>query len=566
MEHGLGQMPIVGFSLILALIAGKLTKRLQIPKVSGYILVGILLGPTLLNIITEEAADQLSTLNELAFGIILFNIGGEFNKALFKKMTSIHLKYSFVFGTLVFITTALFCFAFSLLADLTWIDRIVISSLLGVVATAAAPPTSILVMKELESEGHLTQTVTIFLALGTIMAITVSHIFTLGFIDLHIWTGTQTPMLEQILAIIWTLIGSLLLGSILGITLGHWEQREKHESEILLGLIAVIILGSFIAKKLGLEPLLVSMFMGLALVNSSATGKFVHQQVKNSGSTIYALFFVLAGAHINLREQFSTLGILGLGYIISRTLSMPLSAILSCRFIKDEDNRVTRFLGISTLSHAGAALAIVMKIKAYPESSAQTVANVVLSSIFFFEILGPISLRYAILKSGEAGLANRITCVGLKGTVTYLEMIKTLMRNLKILPSIEQTKGGLNSLGIAELVNHKVMAVNEKATLEEILRFILNNDLVIYPVVDTQFNYIGILDLEAIDNIKNDDILRRLTTADKLLSSKISLKENMQINEALEIFNRHGQEVLPVTATAGNKLIGTLQYRLLLNK
>ncbi|MFW5887756.1 MAG: cation:proton antiporter, partial [Bacteriovoracia bacterium] len=155
-------------------------------------------------------------------------------------------------------------------------------------------------------------------------------------------------------------VGSLLIGSILGIILSYWEQQEKNESEMLLGVISAILLGQTIAIYLGLESLLISLALGFALVNSSPSGMAIHEHMKHTGLSIYALFFVLAGAHLHLQEQIETIGVLGLGYILARILGMQISSWFAGKITK-ENPKVSKFMGMSVLSHAGAALAIVIK-------------------------------------------------------------------------------------------------------------------------------------------------------------------------------------------------------------
>jgi Kef-type K+ transport system membrane component KefB len=156
------EISLLGIIFLVAFFTGRVAQKLKIPKVTAYILVGILFGPSLFNFLTEEMAHQHETFNEVAFGLILFNIGGEFHKGLFKNLELKHIYHSTIMAFLILIITALISYLFSLTTNMDLGQRVAYSITLGTIAIAAAPPTTLLVVKELDAEGPLTHLTMVF--------------------------------------------------------------------------------------------------------------------------------------------------------------------------------------------------------------------------------------------------------------------------------------------------------------------------------------------------------------------------------------------------------------------
>ena len=65
---------------------------------------------SLLNLLTPHIAHSLSFINEIALGLILFNIGGEFHKKLLKEIGKHQALYSFTLAILIFFSVSLIAF------------------------------------------------------------------------------------------------------------------------------------------------------------------------------------------------------------------------------------------------------------------------------------------------------------------------------------------------------------------------------------------------------------------------------------------------------------------------
>jgi len=457
-------VPLLGLALMSALFAGKIAKRIGLPKVTAYMMVGIILGPTGFNYLTEPIADKFHFINEIAFGLILFNIGGEFHRGLFENITLKHLKFSLVFSLLSVLFISCLCFLFTYFTDMQLNQRLMFSFYMAFVALAAAPPTTLLVIKEYNSNGPLTQSIFVFLIVSTVLALVGTEVLEVVYEYMGYWSGGGEQLIHHMLGLAWSFAGAVLFGMILGVLLSYWEQQEHNTSELYFAVICFIIFGITISHYLNLNPLFLSLALGFTLVNTSPTGIIVHQSIKEMGLSVFAIFFVLAGAHIHLQEQLQSLGILGLGYIIARTIGIFLSSKISS-ILTNEDEVVEKFLGPSVLSHAGAALAIVMSIKGRSEETAQTIVSVVMTSIFVFEIVGPLSLKFSLIKSKEAAAVMKTKNIS-KSFYGFYHLIKNFVRNINSGASKSDVKT------VSSIVNHEIFAIQETATIVELTEFL----------------------------------------------------------------------------------------------
>ncbi|MBT3234493.1 MAG: CBS domain-containing protein [Bdellovibrionales bacterium] len=558
-EVAIDVVPILGLALTAAFIIGKIAHQLNIPQVTGYILTGVVFGPTGFNLLSEDVVTSFESINDIAFGLILFNIGGEFHRNFFKQVAWTHVRYSLVYGGLIFLIVFFSCFLFAGFTELDLAGRLVVSSFLGIVATAAAPPTTLLVIKENHAEeGALAQTVMVFLALGTILSVVGSHVIALIFQNLGVWSGQSDGHLVQLLYLLWSIGGSVLAGFLLGLMLSYWEQREQEESELLLAVICSIIFGLALSHYLHLEPLLISLFMGFFLVNLSPAGLMIHVKIKGMGLSIYAIFFVLAGAHIHLQEQVVSIGVLGIGYVLSRIVAMLVSSTLAARLTK-EQVKVGRYMGWATLSHAGAAMAIVIKLRGEVAVSAEIIETVVLSSIFIFEIIGPVTLRHALIRFGEVKVGAILDHVTSRATFSIVDMFHYLWSNLGLLSPNHDHHYCVTT--IKPLVDRSVVAVNAKANMSEVISYIRTHSSAIYPVVDDDHLFKGVLSINELKRAMFDPLFCRMVVAERLIVDQVEISEDSTIEEAITLFGQRAVEALPVTRSNSNMLVGIIYHK-----
>jgi Kef-type K+ transport system membrane component KefB len=123
-------------------------------------------------------------------------------------------------------------------------------------------------------------------------------------------------------------------------------------------------------------------------------------------SPFYAIFFVIAGAELNL-QLIPAMGALGFVYLFGRTFGKLVGARTASRRMALPET-VQRYLGFALLAQAGLAIGLTFAIRErFPEYGA-IVSTVVLASVAIYEVIGPISARQALLRAGESGRARPV--------------------------------------------------------------------------------------------------------------------------------------------------------------
>lgn len=553
-------VPALGLALFLCLIGRNFAKQFHIPKVSVFIFIGILLGPTGLNLISEDMVFSLNIFSEAALGMILFNIGGAFNKELVAKIDRHRLSYTILMAHLVCLLVFVFFFLLSsFVPGLSLVERLTIGLFLSIVSIEAAPPTTLLVMKEFNSKGPVTEIIMSYLAIGTFMAIIGAKVLTVFFEAGGIWASTGEQTWIKLLLLAWGIFGSLASGVFMGLIISYWERKENNFGDIFFVIVTAIVFGQSLAHFLKFDPLLISLTLGFTLVNASNVGQKIHASFQNMGLSIYALFFVIAGAHIHLQEQIPQMGIIGVSYIIARIMAVLISARLSNKLAL-KDIEVGKYIGPSVLSHAGAAIAIVTALSHREEKTAQSIVLTIMTSIFVFEIIGPLLLKKSLFDAKEStpdapeqGKQTLKTSISFKG----------LVRNLLINTGIKkENKKEENLHTIKSLIATDVVAIKKNATLQTVKKYVDQN-YNFYPVVDDDQRFIGLISIDALKNYITEEN-SSFILAETLVKDTFSLNDNTNINEALELFEKAQASRLPVVHSATKKFLGIIYYKDLL--
>ncbi len=551
-------VPILGITLVLCLIIGKLSKKFGVPKVSGYIILGVILGPGCLQFLSENFSHSFKYFNDLALGMILFNIGGEFNRALISKMRKEQILYSVVsVGFTILVVFSLFLISLYSIGGYDNTTVIIVSIFLALVSVEAAPPTTLLVLKEYNAEGKLSDSIKIYLAFATLIAIVTTLIATNAFEYFGLWQGKYAHSPILIVKTIWKVFGSMIFGFILGVILTFIERYETRVGNILFSIIAVILFGQSLAEYLSVDPLIISLFLGFTVANASVEGENIHETVKNMGGSIYALFFVLAGTHIKISGLVESVGIIGVVYIVSRMTGIISGSFLAAKFVGLKDDNIKNYQGMSVMSHAGAALAIVAKVSIYKEDSAQLIFNTVVASIFIFEVLGPFLLKFALFKSGQINKWNPEPEKTTKLKFNLLDILKLFQENVTAAKESDnkKTKSEIN-----ELIHTDIIAIKSDANLTSIKTFIDDN-YALYPVVDKSHCFLGTLNLDSIRKIVSQDDNDPLITANTLIGESIFIPSNSTLEGAKNIFLMSGKDILPVVNPINQVLEGILYQK-----
>jgi Kef-type K+ transport system membrane component KefB len=376
-----------GAVMLLGLLGGKIARRIKLPKVTGYLLTGIVIGPSMFNLISTEVVENLSLINDIALGLIMFAIGGVFEihhiRSVGKKALWLTIGQSA--GAMIFTTVAL------LVVGMDWFPAI----LLGTIGIATAPAATLLVIREFEAKGDFTDTLITIVATSNIVCILgFELVFSLG----HI--GEQTGVLWAVLSPLYELGGSLVIGFGVGYIISKWEQHVEDQAELLMIIVAGVMLVIGLAMTLNLQPLFAALIMGAVTTNLSLMHRLVYIELRQVEQPLYIAFFVLAGASLHV-ELLPALGVAGVVYLLSRAAGK----IVGIYFVagwRNMSTAIQSYLGAGMVVQAGVAIGLIDIVNSTDRNLGNIITPIILATIIIYETIGPPVIRFVLFKTGEA--------------------------------------------------------------------------------------------------------------------------------------------------------------------
>jgi Kef-type K+ transport system membrane component KefB len=268
----------------------------------------------------------------------------------------------------------------------------------------SAAASTLMVIRESNTAGPLTDTLTGIIAINNVLAL-IAFALVGAALDLHrgtLTTGTTGDVLyRSIFPLLWQLAGSVALGFLVGLLLATWAGHVVEHGEMLILLAGCILLTVGTAGVLGLSPLVASLAVGGTMVNLSDRSRRLFAALGRTDPPLYAIFFVIAGADLNL-ALLPSLGLLGLVYVLGRAAGKVIGTRYAARRLGAEPE-VQRYPGPAMLAQAGLAIGLLLSISERFPDLAPTITTVVLAGVAIFELVGPMSARLAFARSGGVG-------------------------------------------------------------------------------------------------------------------------------------------------------------------
>lgn len=383
----------IGLLLLIGLTGGRLIGWVKLPAVTGYILIGVVFGQSLLGLFTPEVLSQLSPVSDLALSLIAFTIG---SKIEFTRLS----QYRHSLGAIILLESF---GAFILVTMLMYLlgESFSVALLLGATAIATAPAGTLSIINEYRASGPLTDSLLTIVALDDIIALLVFG-FVLAFVKAFNGDLTAFPLFISIAEI----IVSIGVGALMGLLIAYIAAHTGGSHELLVVVLGIVLFttGGMIlirdATVLNLSYLLANTAAGAMISNYSGRRIQIFEAVHQVETPIYVAFFTLAGASLRL-DLIPLIGIVGLGYVVARAIGKYTGAYLGGK-ISGLPPRVSRNLGLGLLSQAGLAIGLALVALEQLPVEGEAMLAVILAAVATNEIIGPITSRLAITRSGEA--------------------------------------------------------------------------------------------------------------------------------------------------------------------
>ncbi len=393
---------IVGIMAGLAFYAGKSMKWIKLPSIIGFMIVGVLLGPSLFNILNEEFQDKLGFITDIALGFVALSIGLELSFKTLKKQGA----------GIVTVIFAESLTAFALVTGLIYLvtKDLPMALIFGSIAPASAPAGTVAIIQEYKAKGPLTSALYSVVGFDDGLGIIIfgfAAAFAKSMLGQEI--GIEAGSFLQLIGTPLKEVGlSIAIGGAVSVLFSILARRLSKSRDIFILLFAFVLISSGLCHALHLSLILTNMIFGIVIVN---TQKFtlvekIHNELTKIMPLLFVLFFTLAGANLHI-SAIPSLGLIGLIYIVGRSGGLIGGAKLGSHLGKLPEN-IKKYLGLGILSQAGVAIGLALIVKSeFAEFGAHglkigaTVITTVTATSIFFEIIGPILTKFALTKSGE---------------------------------------------------------------------------------------------------------------------------------------------------------------------
>ena len=401
----------VSVALLAGLLMTRVLKPLKLPDVTAYLLAGVAVGPFCLGLLGVEGlgftsldmVSSLSLISEVALGFIAFSIGNEFRlddlKHTGRQAVVVGIVQALV--ATVFVDLALLGL-YKMFPDLITPAQAIT---LGAIATATAPAATLMVVRQYKAKGPLTDLLLPVVALDDAVGLIV---FAISFgIARTLITGTS-DLISIIVTPLAEIVASLILGAIMGWLLTQLEKLFHSNTNRLNMTIAFVFLTASLAMidfqigpvHVSFSSLLVCMMLGTVFCNTCPLSEDLMEKTDRWTSPLFALFFVLSGAELDL-SVFSSLAIVGIGvvYILFRSAGKIFGAFISTKWTHCSP-AVCKYLGITLLPQAGVALGMCLTARQLGEQG-DLIRNIILFSVLVYELIGPMCTKWALTQAGD---------------------------------------------------------------------------------------------------------------------------------------------------------------------
>lgn len=390
----------LGFLLVAAYLAGQVARQLSLPGITGYLLLGLLVGPYALGILSATTVQRFRLVDEIALSLIALSAGGELRLPVVRdRLRSIGTITAVQVGV-VFTLVALLVYAsrdlIGFLHGLPKRSAEAVALLFGLVAVANSPATTVAVITEEKAEGVLSQTV---LGLTVVKDVLILVLMALL---IPLAAAVMEPgrgfALDAVGVVSFEVLASLAVGVGFGAAVSLFLRYGGGRQ--VLAVLAAAFLSVEIAEHFALEYILISMSAGFMVQNFSDQGPELLEALEANSLPVYALFFAVAGAGLDipaLREAWR----IALVIILARMVSVYGSTWLGARLAGDEPI-VRRHAWSGFVAMAGVTLGIANLIRErFPELGG-SVASLIIAIIAVNQLIGPPIFRYALVRSRES--------------------------------------------------------------------------------------------------------------------------------------------------------------------
>lgn len=521
---------MIGIIILLGTLAGKIFRKLNLPQVMGYMILGLFLGESFRGFLSGPIVDSFRPIISLALGIIGFMIGAEINIKRFKRYSrSIYT----ILAAEVFLT-------FFLVAGVTTLvtGKLYLGLILGALSSATAPAATYSVLGEYKARGPVTMTTLSIVALDDALALLI-YAFASVFARSLIIHGTPSFLSTMAIPLI-QITSSVFIGAIAGGVLYQISKKTRDKGRMLSFALGTIILVVGLSIYFKVDPILASMVLGVVASNlQSSESREMFDLVKKFSPPIFILFFVLVGARLDARILAKTnVLILAVAYILSRSVGKIAGAYIGGK-LSGAKQTVTKYLGFCLFDQAGVAVGLAIAafhsfslLGEEARAAGILIISIITATTFLLQLIAPPMIKYGIKKADEI---NR--------DVTEEDVVE--------------------SHKVRDVMQKDFPVIEENFNLPKIIGIMKESSAYSFPVTKMNGDFMGVISIGEIRDAFHEEQMDQLILAGDIVREVETLAYSEQeLKDVMDIFRAKNIEYIPVLEKkTSHKLAGQLEYR-----
>ncbi len=396
----------IGFTALFAFTVGEIFGAFKLPRVTGYILTGIVLGPHLSEIFSSTIVERMQMFNTLALGLIALSAGLELDmRGTWRLMKTLGVTILLKIVALLVLVGGAFV-AIEMIWSPFKLDMsqtIAVALIIATLGIGTSPAIALAILNDTGAKGRLSELL-LSMAVLKDLVVVVSLAIAMAVVNALLSGGGFDP--HSLVHVAEEIGASILAGSIIGgLTIAY--IRFVHQ-EMLFFVVAMILAVAQISAILHLELLLVFIVAGFLVRNFSPYEHDLLHPLEVVALPVFVVFFTTAGANIDLGKTWAVLPI-AIALFAARGVAFFAASKFGALICK-ESEAIAKHSWMSYLPQAGVTLGLVTIAvgKLSPEGASETMVRVAevmeplgVALVALNLLVGPVTVGIALKKAGE---------------------------------------------------------------------------------------------------------------------------------------------------------------------
>jgi len=370
---------------------GRVAAALGISSVVGYLLAGITLGHAWPGIGVAITSAGTAFAAEMGLSLIAFVVGGELEARRIRSLPRGAVSIAFAQASL--------CMAAVLAAAAIAGKPPALGLVLGAIAAATAPSTTIMIIRRHKADGPLTRMLLSVVAVDDAVCIMLYAVAVSVARALSV-AGASQSVLGVAGVFVWELAGSVMVGVVVGIALGYFVKYARGGDELVVIVVGAVLLAAGLGSRMHVSPIISCLVLGATLTNLVMGSRKLFATIDRFSPPVYVLLFALAGVGCNFRSLAASISFFAL-YLVARVGGKAVGSFLAA--LAAQTSAAVRLrIGLSLLPQAGLAAGLTVAAGVALPDHRSMLASIVVPGILLFEAVGPFLLVTCLKKAGEA--------------------------------------------------------------------------------------------------------------------------------------------------------------------